>query len=119
MQITEQALEEMKRQDAIRLEEVGEITDLLRLAQQLAAEKGVMLSFERALAMGVHLTAFVRRVRSDSYLPELEEGMFDEVSKELVEVSRQVLASYQLPENRTLDDAEIFYLTVHFEAAKT
>ncbi|MDO3409773.1 PRD domain-containing protein [Saccharibacillus sp. CPCC 101409] len=118
MQITQQALEEMKRQKAIEPEEVGEITALLELAQRLAEQEGVILSFERTLAMGVHLTAFIRRVRGGTYLPELEDGMFDEVSEAFAEVSRRVLESYELPEDRELDDAEVFYLTVHFEAAK-
>lgn len=118
MRIVQQVLEEMKRQKAADPEEAAEVEKLLQLANRLAEEEGVTLSFERALAMGVHLTAFIRRVRTESYLPELDEDMFDEVSEELAGVSRKVLESYELPEGRELDDAEIFYLTVHFEAAK-
>jgi hypothetical protein len=44
--------------------------------------------------------------------------MFDELSSECIEASRSLLQRCLAATGRELDDAEVFYLAVHFEAAK-
>ncbi|NRF95849.1 PRD domain-containing protein [Paenibacillus frigoriresistens] len=98
--------------------ESEELRPLLAFMKACTEEAGLTISFDRMLVIGIHLLAFIRRVKQGEWLPELEEGMFDEVSPQWVELSRRVLTSYVVPRKRILDDAEVFYLTVHLEAAQ-
>jgi PRD domain protein (TIGR03582 family) len=81
-------------------------------------EAGIGVSHNKAVIIGLHLMAFIRRVQNNEFLPELDEGMYDEISPECITISQRVLANYLETQERVLDDAEVFYLAVHFEAAK-
>jgi PRD domain protein (TIGR03582 family) len=86
--------------------------------QAFTEDAGIRISHNKAVIIGLHLMAFIRRVQNNEFLPELDEGMFDEISRECITISKGVLANYLAKKERVLDDAEVFYLAVHFEAAK-
>jgi PRD domain protein (TIGR03582 family) len=114
----ERILNEIPNKTQVNPSELEELKPLVEHMAQSCKEAGVKLSDDRQLVIAIHLLAFIRRVAQDEYLPELDVEMFNEVSPELVELSRRVLESYVEMKDRLLDHAEIFYLTVHFEAAK-
>ncbi|WP_028547298.1 PRD domain-containing protein [Paenibacillus sp. UNC451MF] len=118
MQMMETILKEIPEKTTVTEAELDELRPLLAYMAASAQEAGLKLSHDKTLVIGIHLLAFMRRVNNNEYLPELDEGMFEEVSPELVELSQRVLQSHVESSDRTLDAAEIFYLTVHFEAAK-
>jgi len=118
MQMLENVLKEIPEKITVVEAELDELRTLLLFMASCATDANLKLSYDKTIVIGIHLLAFMRRVKNNEYLPELDETMFEEVSPELVELSRCVLQSYLETTNRTLDAAEIFYLTVHFEAAK-
>ncbi|TCZ81029.1 PRD domain-containing protein [Paenibacillus albiflavus] len=118
MQMIETLLKEIPGKTTVTEAELDELRPLLDFVATCAKDASLKLSDDKMLVIGIHLLAFTRRVKLNEYLPELDESMFEEVSPELVELSRRVLQSYLETTDRTLDAAEIFYLTVHFEAAK-
>lgn len=118
MQMMENLLKEIPEKTTVTESELDELRPLLDFMATSAKEAGLNLSYNKTLIIGIHLLAFIRRVKNGEYLPELDESMFEEVSPELVELSKHVLQNYLVASERQLDAAEIFYLTVHFEAAK-
>ncbi|MFE5324006.1 PRD domain-containing protein [Paenibacillus sp. NPDC056579] len=118
MQIIETILNEIPDKTTVTTAELEQLRPLLTFTKASAEEAGLTLTHDKLLIIGIHLLAYMRRVRNNEYLPELEESMFEEVTPELVELSKRVLSSYEAGAERKLDAAEIFYLTVHFEAAK-
>ncbi|PZM66811.1 hypothetical protein DOE73_04695 [Paenibacillus dendritiformis] len=98
-----------------------ELEELRPMLLCLLAESeriGLPLTDERLLVIVIHLLGFARRRKREESLPELEESMLDEVSPELAQLSRCTLRSYGELAEQAIDDAEVFYLTVHFEAAR-
>ncbi|WP_079912584.1 PRD domain-containing protein [Paenibacillus sp. 32352] len=118
MQMMENLLKEIPEKTTVTEAELNELRPVLDFMTDIARESGLNLSYEKTLVIGIHLLAFMRRVKNNEYLPELDEEMFDEVSPELVDLSKRVLQKVLKTSERQLDAAEIFYLTVHFEAAK-
>lgn len=118
MYAIDQVLEDIPQKTAASSGELQEVGSLLTIMQAYTDEAGIPISHNKAVVIGIHLLAFLRRVHNGEYLPELEESLFDELGKECIEASRRLLENGPLPPERKLDDAEVFYLAVHFESAK-
>jgi PRD domain protein (TIGR03582 family) len=114
----EDVLLDIPQKTTISPEELELVKIQLADVQAFTEEAGIRVSHTKAVIIGLHFMAFIRRVKNKEFLPELEEGMFDELSPECITISKRVLTSYLATQERVLDDAEIFYLAVHFEAAK-
>lgn len=94
---------------------------LKELLPDVAARMQVMnisVSQERWLAMGVHLAAFVDRVRTGEYLPPVDKSVLAQVDTEVLNISRAILGKYSNQFNREVDDTEALLLAVHLEAAR-
>ncbi|MDG0874797.1 PRD domain-containing protein [Paenibacillus thiaminolyticus] len=99
-------------------DELGELRPMLYGLLADSERIGLPLTDDRLLVIAIHLLGFARRLKQGEPLPELEESMLDEVSPQLVQLSHRTLRSYGELAEQAIDDAEVFYLTVHFEAAR-
>lgn len=99
-------------------DELGELRPMLYCLLADSERIGLPLTDDRLLVIAIHLLGFTRRLKQGEPLPELEESMLDEVSPQLVQLSHRTLRSYGELAEQAIDDAEVFYLTVHFEAAR-
>lgn len=99
-------------------DELEELRPMLHCLLAGSERIGLPLTDDRLLVIGIHLLGFARRRKQGESLPELEESMLDEVTPELVQLSHRTLRSYGELAEQAIDDAEVFYLTVHFEAAR-
>jgi len=77
--------------------------------------KFIFISEERWLSMGVHLLATMRRVEKGEKLPTVDQFIIDQVSPDMMELSRKILQNIDSDFN---DDAEAVLLALHFETAK-
>jgi PRD domain protein (TIGR03582 family) len=118
MYTVEAVLDDIQEKTTVQPGELGEAAFLLTEMKTYTKEAGIPISHNKAVIIGIHLIAFMGRVERDEYLPDLDESIFEEVSPDAIKVSRRLLEQKPLPLGRKLDAAEIFYLTVHFEAAK-
>ncbi|MEC0247007.1 PRD domain-containing protein [Paenibacillus chitinolyticus] len=114
-----EVLEEIPQKTEASPEKLEAVKDLLTKLRPMSQEIGLSIPHTKAVIIGIHLLAFLRRVDQDEYLPEIEPEMFEEISAESVDLSKRLFAVYNMPPQRKLDDAEVFFLAVHFEAAKT
>ncbi|MCR8644847.1 PRD domain-containing protein [Paenibacillus sp. N1-5-1-14] len=114
----ESILKEIPDRIAVKQEELDELQGLIVKLLETTKQLGLTLTQDRAVMIAVHLLAFNRRVKSGEHLPELDEGMIDEATPEFIEASREVLEFYSKPINHIVDDAEVFFLAIHFEAAR-
>ena len=85
---------------------------------QLMRRQGLSLSPERWLSLSNHLLGVLQRVNTAEELPPVDQVVIDQISPDMMTLSRQVLATVEsggaLPDNIT----EVVLLAVHFEVAK-
>ncbi|UHA74251.1 hypothetical protein [Paenibacillus sp. 481] len=101
---------------AVEPAEAAEVSTLMAHLQPLAEQTQLHIPQDRAVMIAAHLVAFVRRVARNEWLPTLDEGMLEAIDVQCVQLSRELLEQYPRMGARLLDDAEIFFLAVHFEA---
>ncbi|MFD1396763.1 PRD domain-containing protein [Kroppenstedtia eburnea] len=110
-------IQEISKQQPLSVQEKNELKTLLVDVEAQTEMIPLLLSKERRLAIGVHLLAFVRRVEKGESLPPLEEELWEQISDEMKEVSRQILLPYGKNKGRKIDNTEILLLAVHFATA--
>ncbi|RJG22767.1 PRD domain-containing protein [Paenibacillus thiaminolyticus] len=118
MDRVERILQEIPAKTKADQDELGELRPMLYCLLADSERIGLPLTDDRLLVIAIHLLGFARRLKQGEPLPELEESMLDEVSPQLVQLSHRTLRSYGELAEEAIDDAEVFYLTVHFEAAR-
>jgi PRD domain protein (TIGR03582 family) len=118
MYLIEDVLLEIPQKIKMNADELTDIRELLTTLKQYAGDIGLRIPHSKAIVVGIHLLVFIRRIKNQEFLPKLEDNMFDELSSESVALSKRLLESYKISRIDGLDDAEIFYLAVHFEAVK-
>jgi uncharacterized protein (TIGR03577 family)/PRD domain protein (TIGR03582 family) len=118
MYLIEDVLLEIPQKIKLTADESADIHDLLTTLKQYAGDIGLRIPHTKAVVIGIHLLVYIRRITNQEFLPKLEDNMFDELSAEFVSLSKRLLESYKISRVDGLDDAEIFYLAVHFEAVK-
>ncbi|WP_374015818.1 PRD domain-containing protein [Paenibacillus thiaminolyticus] len=118
MDRVERILHDIPAKTKAHQDELGELRPMLYCLLQDSEGMGLPLTDDRLLVIAIHLLGFGRRRKQGEALPELEESMLDEVSPELAQLSHRTLRSYGELAEQAIDDAEVFYLTVHFEAAR-
>ncbi|MVP00222.1 MULTISPECIES: hypothetical protein [Paenibacillus] len=114
-----EVMEEIPQKTEASAEKLEIVQTLLTDLRLMSEDISLSIPHTKAVIIGIHLLAFLRRVDLDEYLPEIEPEMFEELSTESIELSKRLFSSYQFPPTRKLDDAEVFFLAVHFEAAKS
>ena len=95
--------------------ERAEYKQLLQIVAVNAEQVHLEISEERWLSMGVHLLATMRRVEKGEKLPTVDQFIIDQVSPDMMELSRKILQNIDSDFN---DDAEAVLLALHFETAK-
>ena len=96
--------------------EIDEFKELLQTVAVDAEHVHLKISEERWLSMGVHLLATMRRMIKGEKLPRVDQFIIDQVSPDVMELSRKILQKIDSGFN---DDAETVLLALHFETAKS
>jgi len=99
----------------IDAQELVKFKELLQMVAVDAEQVHLEISEERWLSMGVHLLATMRRVEKGEKLPTVDQFIIDQVSPDMMELSRKILQNIDSDFN---DDAEAVLLALHFETAK-
>jgi len=97
------------------LEEIVQFKKLLQVVAVHAEQIHLEISEERWLSMGVHLLSTMRRVEKGEKLPGVDQFILEQVSLEMLELSREILKNI---ENGFNNDTETVLLALHFETAK-
>ncbi|WP_158442838.1 PRD domain-containing protein [Pelosinus sp. UFO1] len=97
------------------LEEMAKFKKLLQMVAINAKQAGLEISEERWLSMGVHLLSAIRRVKKGERLPTVDQFIMDQVSSNMMELSRKILRKIDSEFN---DETETVLLALHFETAK-
>ena len=95
--------------------EKAEFKQLLQIVAANAKEVHLAISEERFLSMGVHLLSTMRRAKTGEKLPTVDEFIIDQVSPDMMELSRKIL---QEIDSNLKNDTEAVLLALHFETAK-
>lgn len=117
MQNIDRVIQQICAHLPVTSEETAEVAEMLQNLDPMAQKYGISLAEERLVMIGAHMVAFIRRIQKEEWLPALDEGMMDQLDTGCVRLSREFLESCLDLEARKLDDAEIFFLAAHFEAA--
>lgn len=96
-------------------EEMAEFKELLQMVAINAKQVRLEISEERWLSMGVHLLSAIRRVKKGERLPTVDQFIMDQVSSNMMELSRKILLKIDSELN---DETETVLLALHFETAK-
>ncbi|MFD1425528.1 PRD domain protein (TIGR03582 family) [Kroppenstedtia sanguinis] len=110
-------IREISKQQPMSAQEKNELKTLLSNVQAQTETMPFLLSKERWLAVGVHLLAWIRRMEKGESLPPLEQELWDQISEEMKELSRQILLSYGKNKGRKIDNTEIMLLAIHLATA--
>lgn len=98
--------------------ELADFKELLEVVAVEAEQVGIEISQERWLSMGVHLLATIRRVKKGEKLPMVDSFIVEQVSLEMMELSRSVLQHIDSVNACSNGDTEAVLLALHFETAK-
>ena len=96
-------------------EEMAEFKKLLEIVEVNAEQVHLQISEERWLSMGVHLLSTIRRVGKCEKLPTVDQFVIDQVSPDMMELSKKILLKIDSDIN---DNTEAVLLALHFETAK-
>ncbi|MFM9281783.1 hypothetical protein [Paenibacillus jiagnxiensis] len=96
----------------------SKLEDWLFRLQECAPEAGLDIGHDKAVVIGIHLLAYLKRLDQGEHLPEIPDEMLTEISPQYEGLSRKLLKLVPGAESQEPDIAEIFYLAVHFEAVK-
>lgn len=96
----------------------SKLEDWLCRLQECAPEAGLDIVHDKAVVIGIHLLAYLKRLDQGERLPEIPDEMLTEISPQYEHLSRKLLKLVPGAELQEPDTAEIFYLAVHFEAVK-
>lgn len=99
-------------------EALNQLDDWLFRLQECAPEAGLDIGHDKAVVIGIHLLAYLKRLDQGERLPEIPDEMLTEISPEYERLSRKLLKLVPGAKLQEPDTAEIFYLAVHFEAVK-
>lgn len=111
-------IQEIDKQTQFTIEERQEMERLLDNIQQKCLEIDLVLTYERWIAVGVHLINMLRRRTSSNSIPEIEDSMWEQISPEIRVFSENALDKYRGDFNQPNFCGEVFLLAVHFETAK-
>lgn len=99
-------------------EEKAELKKILQIVAEAAGDVNLEISEERWLSLGVHLLSAMRRTKKGEKLPTVDPFILEQVSLEMMELSRKVLRKIDTGNECFHDDAEAVLLALHFETAK-
>ncbi|AJQ26721.1 PRD domain protein [Pelosinus fermentans JBW45] len=99
-------------------EELVDFKELLEIVAVNAEEVHIEISQERWLSMGVHLLSTIRRVKKGEKLPTVDPFIVEQVSLEMMELSRKVLQHIDSVNECSNNDTEAVLLALHFETAQ-
>ncbi|MFB5675971.1 hypothetical protein ACE3NQ_08755 [Paenibacillus terreus] len=118
MFITSSVLRDITEKATADQEAQSKLEDWLPRLQEYAPEAGLKIGHDKAVVIGIHLLAYLKRLDQGERLPEIPDEMLTEISPEYERLSRKLLKLVPGAESQEPDTAEIFYLAVHFEAVK-
>jgi PRD domain protein (TIGR03582 family) len=95
-----------------------EFEELLQTVAVMAEDVNLEISEERWLSMGVHLLSAIRRLKKGEKFPTVDPFIVEQVSLEMMELSRKVLQNIDSANECSNDDTEAVLLALHFETAK-
>lgn len=81
--------------------------------KKLLKKSGIIMSEPQWLSMVSHISAMVYRSVHKEYIQPLDKNLFNEVSKESIELASQICSMLE-----NLHKDEKYLLSIHFEAAK-
>jgi PRD domain protein (TIGR03582 family) len=99
-------------------QEKVEFKKILQIVAGFAEEVNLEISEERWLSMGVHLLSTMRRLKKGEKLPRVDPFILEQVSLEMMELSKKVLQKIDAVNECFNDDTEAVLLALHFETAK-
>jgi len=99
-------------------QEKAEFKGLLQIVASIAEDVNLKISEERWLSMGVHLLSAIRRLKKGEKLPAVGPFILEQISSEMMELSRKVLRKIDSVNECSNDDTEAALLALHFETAK-
>jgi PRD domain protein (TIGR03582 family) len=99
-------------------QEMAELKELLQFVAGIAEDVNLEISEERWLSMGVHLLSAIRRLKKGEKLPTVDPFILEQVSLEMMELSRKVLRNIDSVNECSNDDTEAVLLALHFETAQ-
>jgi PRD domain protein (TIGR03582 family) len=99
-------------------QEMVEFKELLQIAAVNAEQVKIEISEERWLSMGVHLLSALRRMKNGEKPPTIDSFIVEQVSSDMMELSRNILKQIKTSHDYSDDDAEAVLLALHFETAK-
>lgn len=98
--------------------EVATLRQVIEAVAAGTAGLAIVLEPSRWLAIGVHLTAAIKRAAVAEPLPEIDAVMLEQISPEMQAISRQVLSSIEDVGTTITSLPEIILLAVHLQCAK-
>ncbi|MDP4098350.1 hypothetical protein OIN60_16460 [Paenibacillus sp. P96] len=118
MFITSNVLKDITDKTTADQEAQSTLEQWLSQLQEYAPGAGLDIGHDKAVVIGIHVLAYVKRLEEGEYLPEIPDEMLTEISPQYERLSRKLLKLVPGAELQEPDTAEIFYLAVHFEAVK-
>ncbi len=118
MQMIDTVIKTIALEMPIDSTEFADFKKLLEVVAAKAEQVGIKISQERWLSMGVHLLSTIRRVKKGEKLPMVDPFIVEQVSLEMMELSRNVLEHIGSVNECCNDDTEAVLLALHFETAK-
>ena len=115
MQMIDALIKTIALEMPMNSEEMAEFKQLLQIVAVNAEQVHLEISEERWLSMGVHLLSTIRRVGNGEKFPTVDQFIIDQVSPDMMELSRKILQKIDSDFN---DDTEAVLLALHFETAK-
>lgn len=114
----EELMADISQQVSLAEEDAASLKELLAKTIETGRSLNAFFTLERGVGLGIHLLAFMRRVREKEYLEPVDPSLLSQVSSDAFNVSRQLLTDYGRKFEREIDDTEALLLAVHLEAAR-
>jgi PRD domain protein (TIGR03582 family) len=111
-------IQEIYRKAHLTGEERAELEKLLNNLQKKSEEIKLKLTFDRWVAVGIHLINMLQRRHTLGSIPVIEDAMWEQISLEMKAFSEYALENYRNAFDETDFLGEVFLLAVHFETAK-
>jgi PRD domain protein (TIGR03582 family) len=118
MQMIDTIVKTILAEMPIDSQEIAEFKKILQIIAANAEEINLEISEERWLSMGVHLLSVIRRLKKGEKLLKVDSFIVEQVSLEMMELSRKVLQHIDSANVCSNDDTEVVLLALHFETAK-
>ncbi|MDF2679483.1 MAG: hypothetical protein K0R47_673 [Brevibacillus sp.] len=116
MQMIDDVVKELAESTTEYLSEISECKQVLQKIEAESRLLGINIPWDRWLAIGAHVLAFVRRMKNGEKLPVIEAELFAEIHPDMVALSLRVLTAEK--SDWQVDETEAFLLAVHFEAIR-